>query len=122
MGLVRGIWRDHRLFTVLVAVSVVPRVLATLAFRPALLTADSFIYMQDATQIRLSNIRPPGYSLLLWLIRPFPSPLFVITTLQHLMGIGVAVVVRSCWWSRCSSPSTRREGGNACSPACCWRT
>jgi hypothetical protein len=93
MGLVRGIWRDHRLFTILVAVSVVPRVLATLAFRPALLTADSFIYMQEATHFQLGNIRPSGYSLLLWLIRPFPSPLLVITTLQHLMGIGVAVVV-----------------------------
>jgi hypothetical protein len=89
----RALWHHHRLFTILVVVSLVPRILAALSFRPALLTADSFLYMQEATLMRLGDIRPSGYSLLLWLVRPFPHPLLVITTLQHLMGIGVAVVV-----------------------------
>lgn len=93
MSLVRALWRNHRLFTILVAASLVPRVLAALAFRPALLTVDSFLYMQDATLTRLDTIRPSGYSLLLWLARPLPDPLLVITTLQHLMGIGIAVIV-----------------------------
>jgi hypothetical protein len=92
-SLARGIWRDHRLITILVAVSIVPRVLASLAFRPALLTADSFLYMQEATHFQLGTIRPSGYSLLLALVRSLPSPLLVITTLQHLMGIGIAVLV-----------------------------
>ena len=92
-SLVRALWRDHRLFTILVAASLVPRVLAALAFRPALLTADSFLYMHEATIHKLGYIRPSGYSLLLWLARPLPDPLLVITTLQHLMGIGVAVIV-----------------------------
>jgi hypothetical protein len=92
-SLVRALWRDHRLFTILVAASLVPRVLAALAFRPALLTADSFLYMQEATTHQLGYIRPSGYSLLLWLVQPLPHPLLVITTLQHLMGIGVAVIV-----------------------------
>ncbi len=89
----RALWHNHRLFTILVMASLVPRVLAALAFRPALLTADSFLYMQEATGTRLGEIRPSGYSLLLWLVRPLPDPLLVITTLQHLMGIGVAVIV-----------------------------
>jgi hypothetical protein len=89
----KALWKNHRLFTLLVLASLVPRVLALLAFRPALLTADSFLYMQEATLIRLGDIRPSGYSLLLWLVRPFPDPLPVVTTLQHLMGIGIAVVV-----------------------------
>jgi hypothetical protein len=93
VSLVRALWRDHRLFTILVAASLVPRVLAALAFRPALLTADSFLYMQEATTHQLGYIRPSGYSLLLWLARPLPNPLLVVTTLQHLMGIGVAVIV-----------------------------
>ena len=43
-----ALWRDHRLFTILVLLALMPRVLAALAFRPALLTADSFLYMQGA--------------------------------------------------------------------------
>lgn len=89
----RTVWRNHRLFVVLAVVSLVPRVLATLAFRPALLTADSFLYMQEATVPHLGTIRPSGYSLLLWLVRPLPHPLLVITTLQHLMMIAVAAIV-----------------------------
>ena len=89
----RALWRNHRLFTILVAASLVPRVLAALAFRPALLTADSFLYMQETTIHQLGYIRPSGYSLLLWLVQLLPHPLLVITTLQHLMGIGVAVIV-----------------------------
>ena len=93
ISLVRTLWGNHRLFTILVAASLVPRVLAALAFRPALLTVDSFLYMQDATLTRLDTIRPSGYSLLLWLVRPLPDPLLMITTLQHLMGIAIAVIV-----------------------------
>jgi hypothetical protein len=88
-----ALWQGHRLFIIAAAVSVVPRVLASLAFRPALLTADSFLYMQEATKVRLGDIRPSGYSLLLWLVKPLPAPLLVVTTLQHLMGIAIAAIV-----------------------------
>jgi hypothetical protein len=37
-----ALWRDHRLFTVLVVLAAGVRVLATLAFRPALFIPDSF--------------------------------------------------------------------------------
>lgn len=86
------LWHGHRLFIIAAAVSVVPRVLASLAFRPALLTADSFLYMQEATKARLGDIRPSGYSLLLWLVKPLPAPLLVVTTLQHLMAIAIAAL------------------------------
>jgi hypothetical protein len=89
----RALWRDHRLFTILVLLALVPRVLAALAFRPALLTADSFLYMTDAAHGTLGTIRPSGYSLLLDLLRPLPYPLLAVTTVQHLMGIAIAVIV-----------------------------
>jgi len=89
----RSLWRRHRLFTILVLISLVPRILAALSFRPALLTADSFLYMQGAVQHNLGTIRPSGYSLFLALVGVLPHPLLVVTTLQHLMGIGVAVIV-----------------------------
>jgi hypothetical protein len=89
----RALWRDHRLFTILVVLALVPRVLAALAFRPALLTADSFLYMNEAVHGTLGTIRPSGYSLLLDLLQPFPHPLLAVTTVQHLMGIAIAVIV-----------------------------
>jgi len=88
-----ALWRDHRLFTILVLLALVPRILAALAFRPALLTADSFLYMQGAVTGRLGVIRPSGYSFLLYLFKHLPHALLVVTTLQHLMGIAVAVIV-----------------------------
>lgn len=89
----RALWRDHRLFTILAVLSLVPRILATLAFRPALLSADSFLYMQEATGGKLGVIRPSGYSFFLAFLGPLPHVLLVVTSLQHLMGIATAAVV-----------------------------
>ena len=89
----RALWRDHRLFTILALLALVPRAAAALAFRPALLTADSFLYMTEAAHGTLGTIRPSGYSLLLDLLQPLPHPLLAVTTVQHLMGIAIAVIV-----------------------------
>jgi len=88
----RALWRDHRLFTILALLSLLPRILATRAFRPALLTADSFLYMRDAVNSTLGVIRPSGYSFFLRVLEPFHS-LLLVTTIQHLMGIAIAVIV-----------------------------
>jgi hypothetical protein len=88
-----SLWRSHRIFTILAVASVVPRVLAALAFRPALLTSDSFLYIQEATTGTLGVIRPSGYSNFLDLMHVFPHPLLAITTAQHLMGIAIAAIV-----------------------------
>jgi hypothetical protein len=89
----RALWRHHRLFTILVTVSLVPRVLAALGFRPAMLTSDSFLYMSEAAQGSLGQIRPSGYSWFLDTFRPLPHPLLAVTTMQHLMGIAIAAIV-----------------------------
>src|ERR1022692_4539214 len=86
------LWRNHRLFTILALVSLLPRILAACAFRPALLTADSFLYMDEAVHSTLGTIRPSGYSFFLRVLEPFHSLLFV-TTAQHLMGVAVAAIV-----------------------------
>src|ERR1022692_2798079 len=86
------LWRNHRLFTILALVSLLPRILAACAFRPALLTADSFLYMDEAVHSTLGTIRPSGYSFFLRVLEPFRSLLFV-TTAQHLMGVAVAAIV-----------------------------
>jgi len=88
-----AIWRNHRLFAILAVASLVPRVLATLAFRPALLTSDSFLYMQEASSRTLGQIRPSGYSFFLGLLQNLPHTLLAVTTAQHLMGIAIAAIV-----------------------------
>ena len=88
-----ALWRNHRLFTVVALVSVLPRVVAALGFSPAPLIQDSFSYMAAANHLTpLNQIRPAGYPLFLWVLKPFHS-LLLVTTLQHLMGLAVAAIV-----------------------------
>ncbi len=95
-----ALWRNHRLFAVTALVSVLPRVIAALGFSPALLIQDSFSYMAEADRLTpLSQLRPAGYPLLLWVLKPFHS-LLLVTTLQHLMGIALAAIVYGVLRSR----------------------
>jgi hypothetical protein len=72
--------------------SVLPRIVAALGFSPALFIQDSFSYMQEGTHFNLGQTRPAGYPMLLRVLEPFHS-LLLVTTLQHLMGIGLAAII-----------------------------
>ena len=88
-----ALWRNHRLFTIAACLSVIPRVIAALGFKPALLIQDSFSYMKQSVQVLpLAQLRPAGYPLVLHLLQPVHS-LLLVTTLQHLMGIGLGAVI-----------------------------
>jgi hypothetical protein len=88
-----ALWRNHRLFTVVACVSVIPRVIAALGFKPALLIQDSFSYLAQGVHLTpLSQLRPAGYPLVLRVLEPFHS-LLLVTTLQHLMGIGLGAII-----------------------------
>jgi hypothetical protein len=91
-ALVTRLWRDHRLITIAVTLSLLPRILAALAFRPAQFTPDSFSYMAEGVHPGLSQWHPAGYPFFLWLLMPFHA-LLLVTTVQHLMGIASAVAV-----------------------------
>ncbi|HEY7146757.1 MAG TPA: hypothetical protein VH637_21145 [Streptosporangiaceae bacterium] len=86
------LWGGHRLFIIVAAVSLLPRILAALAYRPAMLTADSFLYMQEAAHGTLGVIRPSGYSIFLAVLKVVPHPLLAVTTAQHLTGIAIAAL------------------------------
>jgi hypothetical protein len=88
-----SLWREHRVFTIAFSLALLPRILEMIAFRPALLTADSFVYMQEAITHKLGTIRPYGYPFFLAIFAHLPHVLTVIVTLQHLMGLGIAVIV-----------------------------
>jgi hypothetical protein len=122
-----ALWRNHRLFTVAACVSVIPRVIAALGFKPALLIQDSFSYMQEGTRLSLGQVRPAGYPILLKVLEPFHS-LLLVTTLQHLMGLGLGAIIYGVLrtrglpaWGRRSPPRRRcsTRGRSGWSPRSC---
>jgi hypothetical protein len=89
----RELARRNPVFTVALAAAVVPRLVAMLGYQPAILfRMDSFDYLWGAVHRSPNVINPSGYSMFLWLLRPFHS-LALVAALQHLMGLGVAVMV-----------------------------
>lgn len=89
----RELARRHPVFTIALAAAAVPRLVAMLGYQPAILfRMDSFDYLWGALHLSPNVINPSGYSLVLWLLLPFHS-LALVAALQHLMGLGVAVMV-----------------------------
>src|SRR5215471_6331803 len=80
--------RRHWLFTALLALGLVLRVLTQIAYRPALLYIDSTKYLLGA----YPGDDPPGYQLAL---KPIVAVfnLSAIATIQHLLGLGMAVAL-----------------------------
>ena len=97
VGLARWIGhiaRCHWPILVLLALAVALRVLAWLAVHPAMwILGDSIGYLDDALRLRLDRWRPSGYSVMV--LRPLLEfhSLSVVTAVQHLMGLGVGVLV-----------------------------
>jgi hypothetical protein len=92
-GRLTGLLRRNWMFTALLALSVVPRVIVMLGYQPAILfKLDTYDYLWDAAPLRPDPINPNGYSLFLWLVKPFHSFL-LIATIQHVLGLLSAVLV-----------------------------
>jgi hypothetical protein len=87
-----ALWRNHRLFTIAALVSILPRFVAAMGFKPALFIQDSFSYMQEGTHVSLGQLRPAGYPVFLRILEPFHS-LLLVTTVQHIMGIALAAII-----------------------------
>ncbi len=89
----RRVIRDNPLFSIALALAVVPRVFVMLGWRPAILfKLDTYDYLWNAVHVGPNRVNPSGYSLFLAMLRPFHS-LTLIATLQHLMGLAIAVMV-----------------------------
>jgi len=85
--------RRHWLFAGALGLAVVPRVIVMAGFAPAaLFKLDTYDYLWDATHLMPNPVNPSGYSVFLWLLWPFHS-LVLIAALQHLMGLGIAVMI-----------------------------
>jgi hypothetical protein len=88
-----GLISRHRLFSLALGLSVVPRAIVMLGFQPAILfKLDTYDYMWDSVHLTPNPVNPTGYSLFLWALRPFHS-LALVAALQHLLGLAAAVLV-----------------------------
>jgi len=87
---VTGFLRRHAFLLVLLAAGTTLRVLAFIAYRPALLYIDSFRYLDNLQALRADGLNPVGYDLLL---RPLLAVggLSLVAAVQHLGGLAIAV-------------------------------
>jgi hypothetical protein len=86
------IWNEHRLFVLVLIPAVLLRVDTELGYRWQVWFNDSFDYIQNTVHFELDPTRPSGYSVWLKILEPFHT-YALVTILQHLMGLGVAVLI-----------------------------
>ena len=84
--------RGHRVFASVLAVGALLRVVAMLGYRPALWFNDSYDYVRIALDPFAHPIRPAGYGIFLWLLKPFHS-FVVVVGVQHLLGLATGALV-----------------------------
>ncbi|GAA2605203.1 phospholipid carrier-dependent glycosyltransferase [Actinomadura fulvescens] len=82
----------HRPFLVVLGIGAALRMITMAGYPPALWFNDSFDYVRIALDPFPHPIRPAGYGIFLWLLRPFHS-LTLVMALQHLMGLGIGVMI-----------------------------
>ncbi len=88
----RSFARRHAAFGGLLIVATALRVITLLGYPGVFWFGDSGTYLRTALDVRPSLIRPSGYSLLLFLLRPFHS-LTVVAAVQHLLGLATGVMI-----------------------------
>jgi hypothetical protein len=87
-----GLARRHWIFASALAVGALLRLAAMLGFQPAVLfQLDTYDYLWGAVHVSPNVVNPSGYSLFLWLLRPFHS-IVLVMFLQHLLGLGIATL------------------------------
>lgn len=82
----------HWLFALLLLLGALVRLAAQLAYRPALIYYDSLSYFRDAEKFVPPAVRPLGYPAFLKAL-PAGGELAVIPAAQHLIGLGLALLL-----------------------------
>src|SRR5215831_11545191 len=88
----RSFARRHAAFGGLLIVATALRVITLLGYPGVFWFGDSGTYLRTALDVRPSLIRPSGYSLFLFALRPFHS-LTVVAAVQHLLGLATGVMI-----------------------------
>ncbi len=92
--------RTHWLLSALVAVGLVLRILAVIAYHPALIYVDSLKYLYDAAP----GADPLGYKVILKIVLVF-GDVGTVAVLQHLVGLAMGILLYAvlrrrgaAWW------------------------
>lgn len=97
-------WNEHRLFVLVLIPAVLLRVDTELGYRWQVWFNDSFEYVKNSVHFELDPTRPSGYSIWLKILEPFHT-YALVTILQHLMGIAIAVMVYALARHRFGAPA-----------------
>ena len=88
----RAIARQHWPFLVILVLGLALRVVTQIAYRPALLYIDSYRYLDLVRTTNPAKTQTLGYVFFLWPVVKLGN-LFVVSALQHLMGLGIGVAI-----------------------------
>ncbi|SEG86044.1 hypothetical protein SAMN04489712_118138 [Thermomonospora echinospora] len=102
-GRVRRFLRAHWLFLGLLVIGAALRVVTVLGYRTMMWFPDTNGYVRLALEPRPGIFRPIGYSFLLRALEPFHS-FGLVVALQHLAGLGIAVMVYALLCRRSAIP------------------
>jgi len=83
----RPLARQHWLFAIVFCAGLVLRIVTQVAYSPALVYIDTYRYLHGD-----SSLDPLGYLALLWPLQR-AGGLAVVAAVQHLLGLGMAVVL-----------------------------
>ena len=97
-------WSGHRLFIIVLTPAVLLRVDAELGYRWQAWFNDSFQYVQNTVHFNLDPTRVSGYSIWLKILQPLHT-YAVVTILQHLMALAVAVMIYALARHRFRAPA-----------------
>jgi len=103
-AVMRRVLARNKMFAAVLIPAFLLRVDAELGYRWQSWFNDSWDYMDTAVTLKLNPARPSGYSLYLFLLRPFHS-LALVTISQHLMGLLVAVMIYALARRRFHAPA-----------------
>jgi hypothetical protein len=102
-AVVRRVLAGNKPFAILMVPAALLRVDAELGYRWQSWFNDSWNYVDTAVTLNLDPTRPSGYSLFLWLLKPFHS-FAPATVAQHIMGLLVAVMMYALARHRFGTP------------------
>ncbi|MFI5710186.1 glycosyltransferase family 2 protein [Kribbella sp. NPDC051620] len=84
--------RTHWLLAIFLVAGLVLRVLATIAYRPAIIYTDSVQYLTNMKELRPDQLNPIGYD---FVLKPLVDlgGLTGVVIVQHLAGLGIGVAI-----------------------------
>ena len=94
---------DNKFFALALTGGLLLRIDTELGYQWQAWFNDSFTYVSDVVNQHPDTTRPAGYPIFLWILEPLHS-YAVVTILQHLMGLAIAVMIYALARNRFGAP------------------